>query len=620
MNRGSAAPPADRPATRASARLSSPTPGRRWFPVGLCTDLVWCLLAYAAIDSTLLEAEGLLTRGQLVVSCSVSIVVLIGLLVVARAGDGETRHARRLVAIAFEVIVFAGLFWLAPRVLVYATASKGSSNLWYGMDWHRFWMNGILILRAAPIESVLFVVLLVSLVATHQRSRAGGRILCTSALALVPIALVARGEALIDSDVRTLHVFAIPLVPAVLMCPFPSTRVFTRLALAGGSFALVGMFYLGLVPVRLDSAPPALPAWMTRIYPSPGEHSEFPLMFLRELVVLHDPDELFLSYGPTCGIARIGLDGGGLRGIVKVKGMMRRIWATTDQSHLLGLDDLAGDFNVFTRSPFQLERTEDLFQRDRLVSPFWFDLDPARRRLFILTYEDAELLEYQLQDDYALELIRRVSLRDLGITQFRSGGQRVLYDPRRDVLLVLAGIVDARLDYVIAEVDRPTFTTRRIVRLKEANMVLYEHPSRRLVYTTSFYGTAIQEFDRDTLARRRVIDGPLSSRSIAIDPVRSLLFAGGYARGDFDVIDFQSGKALWRGRLGRRVATLQLVPRRSSLLVTADTGIFEVDLDALERSLGRTPDRSSMNAESREPRDDEPSELGASVPLPGGSM
>lgn len=562
-------------------------------------DIAYLILAYLAIDFIFLKEEGILNP-FLFVLFELTIVVLI-ILAKRYLPVGSTRKSKKAIAFhyALETIAFIVFFMILPHIFLNLKPEKGYSNLWYSMDWHRFWENWILVFKTSPGFFVCFITIIALLAVSQMSGRMIARIAIPCVIFSYFIFMMRSASVLIDSEQRGLSIFALPLVPAFALSLFKYNRAFSRLLIAGAMFSLVGFFYFGMLPIKYWFGPPVYPAFVERIYPARHGQQEVPLMFNREMFVQADGRSVFLSYGATCGLLKINPARKQLDGNIEVHGMMRKIWSSDETNYIFGLDDLYSDFYVFTKSPFKKIKTTDMFSEYSLISPFWFDMSPDMKNLYVLTYENSEVIHYSL-NGFDLKKEKKINLKQSGLTDFSSGGNIIIYDKETDSLLVMAGIVSWKLDYMIAEIDAKTLRIKKTMRLPKAGLFLAYIPQTRSIFSSDFYGRSLYEVDRDTFKVRRIIKGPLSVRSLVYDARRNLIYTGSYAQGDIQIIDYRTGKLLRRIFIGPKVTTLFLAPDLDSLYIASGSGIFNMDLDAMSKEIyGKGPHPASAPGEIR---------------------
>lgn len=544
-------------------------------------DVIYIILAYLAVDFTFFREEGILSGRAAAALEACLLAAVLGIDYAYRTFRARPAGKRaRMKALAVEAASFVLLFMVAPYKFLHLQTQKGYSNLWYSMDWHRFWMNWILVFKTSPVFFIVFAAALAAVIRAKMTNRIAARILIPALLLACYGFMWFEGNALVDWEQRNLEVFALPLAPAFALSLFRFNRAFSRMFIAGAMFSLVGFFYFGFLPARYWFGAPAYPAYIERLYPAEHGKSAVSLMFTRTMFVTRDNRHVYLSYGATCGLLDIDTERKELGGNIKVRGMMRKIWSRNDTNYIFGFDDLYSDFHVFSKAPFRNVKVTDMFSKYGLVSPLWFDMSSDMRNLYVITNENSEIIRYKLSG-FDLNLERHLNLKKAGLTDFSSGGYVIINDEKAGSLFVLFGIVSWKMDYIVSEHDADTLELKHEIRLPEAGLFLEYSPQTRSIFSSSFYGRNLYEIDRDTFRLRRVIKGPLSSRSVVYDGARGLLYSGSYAEGDVQIIDYKTGSLLKRIFIGPKVTTLTLSDDNRYLYIASGFGLFRLDLDRM---------------------------------------
>ena len=94
----------------------------------------------------------------------------------------------------------------------------------------------------------------------------------------------------------------------------------------------------------------------------------------------------------------------------------------------------------------------------------------------------------------------------------------------------------------------------------------------------AFYSETISEYGLKNLTFRRILKGPLNTRSIHYDPKRNLLYAASFSLGILSVIDYESGQILKSVRLGNKIHAMGLFEKQDVLFVGTAQGIYKIHL------------------------------------------
>jgi len=374
--------------------------------------------------------------------------------------------------------------------------------------------------------------------------------------------------------------------PFLFMCVAGMTgwpRLFARTVAAGTAFALIGMFYVGMLPVKfmLGSGVDEKP-YLKKVYEPSKETNDIAPMFFREMKADPDGRYIYISYGPTSGIAKIDTRRGRVDTLIHVPGMMRFLWDDGDpRGELLGLDWLHADMHFFKKTPFEKVRTVDLLKTDPTPSPFDFEVDTRRGRIYIVNYELSGITTYSYP---GMEKIARSDFIEQGVTRLKSGGQRIVYDPSADKIYALVGWVHWMQDYYILRIDPGTLKVEKSIRLPTAGLELSFCAAAHSLFSVDFYGRTLYEIEVPSMKLKRTVLGPVGSRNVVCDMTRGNIYATGYADGMMSVIDYRSGRTKTSFGVGPKPSSMALLEDRGELFIGSGAGILKVDL-------GRLPDR-----------------------------
>ena len=333
------------------------------------------------------------------------------------------------------------------------------------------------------------------------------------------------------------------------------------------------------MPVIRDRAFLSMPG-VQRIYPRPGQDSEFPLAFFRDFQVDPRGRRLFTAYGPTSGIVRMDIETGAVKVLHTEAELVRYIDLVPERNAFYALDWMNMDMLTLGMDSMKITKRESVyFGREKLYVPVFYI--EAGDRMYATYSERPGVAEFLLRP---LRLNRWVRFGDAGLTRFRTGVWKAALDPRGNKLFAEAGMVNLKDEFLIVRVDLDTFKVDATAVMPEGGLELTAIPDKRRIIATSFFSRNLYEFDMDTLESTRVLRGPLSCRNLVYDASRNTLVGTGFLNGELRVLDFDSGKTILATHVGNKAASLFLTPDGQDLFLGSSWGIFRVRMDAFMQS------------------------------------
>lgn len=564
----------------------------------LADAIIYCLIAHQCADAALLAHDGLFSRAAGVAIITLCVTALLGLerrhlivsktvtvkLIEGNQPPPERKSHAPLIFATLNVALLLCVFVWLPLKQVATPVHKGVTYLFLPLEWHKFLRNYVLLWRLTPGGVVAFALAFALAVRLRLMSRRV-RFWLAAAIFCAFFLLVMQSLAVVNFDAKkNLSFFFYPLLAAAPAAVFGKPRLFCRLAAAGGAFALVGMFYIGLVPLKFAFGDAVAKApYIEKVFDPRNSDSDIAPMFFREMTVDPDGRFLYISYGPTSGIVKIDIRRKRLDSIIHIPGMMRFLWdgGGNDTGQIAGLDWLHADLHIFDKKPFRLSRTVDLLATDPTPSPFDFDIDTARGRMYIVNYELSGITTYTWP---GMKKAARSDFKKQGITPMDSGGQRIALDRARNKIYAVAGWTDWRQNYLILTINPDTLAIENKLQLPTAGLELSYCEQTGKLYSVDFYGNTLYEIEVPNLKVTRTLNVPLSSRNVVCDPKRDAIYATGYADGMFAALDYATGKTLARFAVGAKPSSMALLPEKGLLFIGSGAGILKIDVEKMLKS------------------------------------
>lgn len=568
----------------------------------LTADAVaYVVLVYKAIELALLGLDHVVATAPALLASAGCVIGLVGAFIVQRRDRWFVSRERlwdQVLGAVTPVAIVLALF-LAP-------ARKGFSGAWIPLEWHKVPANLDLMAAIAGVETVIGTMLLLFLASGFTRQRGPWRL---AAYAM----LIAWAEAntVVAAQMPATHkvsgylvAFASPPLLALVFAILGYQRWATRAVIAGALGTLIFWHYAGWLPVHTLKTPVERRTGYTRLYPEIGEPADFPLGYMRELVLSPDGRYLFTCFGPSSGIVRIDLTTAQAQ-IIGVHGLSRYLWQDPARGEIWTLDWDSGDLLTFSADPFARTHLSNILEGPR-IAPWSFVVTPER--VFVTFHEHPILAEY---DRRSGQFLRQIDMKAQGFTRFNAGLLKIAHNDADGMLYVELGMTDTRDHFMLLKVDPRTLTVVEQADLPEGGLDFLLLPKKQRLLAASFFSDRLYEFQLEPLRLTRVLTGPLNSRNLAWDPKRDVLVGLAFLPGELWAIDYKTGIVLKRDIIGHKAQSLLMDPPNDRVLIGSDVGVHAVDLGIwLSTPSEDFPPPKSVDelpsCESRRPRDDEP--------------
>lgn len=557
-----------------AAPSSSPLPPRatsraRTVVLLLLDAALFVALAYKGIEYALLGLDGVVPLAVGLAVLALAAATLLGFFAVTHARLGVDSRERWWDQLLGMAIVCGG-----PLALVLSAVTKGYTNVWIPLEWHKIALNVLLMARIAPSGVAVAVGVAVTLaIALARRGRAS-----VLAAIVVLLAWASLSGWFIVYDLGSSKMkayviaFVLPLVLGAVAVALGYVRWAMRAAFATALSSQILWIYVGFLPWERLPDPATMDPAITRIYPRAGEDPGFDLQYMREFVLSHDRRFLFTCYGPSSGLVRIDLATHDGR-VVEFPGLARYLWSNPERDQILSMDWDKGNFLTFRGDPLGLVRQVNILEQNR-IAPWSFAVTPDR--IFITFHEQPILAEYERETQ---AFVRQLAMRDLGLTRFRSGLLKVLADPTTGHLFAELGMTDRGDHFLLLEVDPASFTIVDKQVLPEGGLDFITVPGKRTLVAASFFSNHFYEYDLAPLRPRRVFEGPLNSRNLVYDPKRDLFYALAFLPGELWAFRYDDpGHVVKRVPIGKKAQSLMLDPVDDVLWAGSQEGVFRIEL------------------------------------------
>ncbi len=529
--------------------------------------VVFAVVAYKITELLLLGNEGVVERARAYpMAALLALVPPLFFHLQRRLGLAPSRE--RLV----DQIVGLVLCTAPPVILALSPTSKGFSNAWLPLEWHKVPPNLLLMARISWPQAALGLVALLALgyaLAARTRSGSGIFILALASWAAFNAYHVDHG---LGSNKAAAYriAFVVPCALGAALALVGLKRWAARLAAVGASGSLIFWHYVGVRPPRAATLDPAPPGF-ARFYPQGSAEPAFPLSHMRDYVITPDRRFLFTCYGPASGLARIELATGDTR-IIEVHGLARYLWLDPTGSEILTMDWDSGDFLSFSTEPFAITRTVNILEGKRIAP---WDFAVAGDRVYVTFHEHPILAEY---DRATIQLLRELPFDEAGFTKFHAGLLKVAYDESSRMLYAELGMTDAGNRFLLVQVDPATMTVRQKAVLPEGGLDFVIIPSKRRIVAASFFSDRFYEFSTEPLELVRTFQGPLNSRNVIFDARRDLFYSLAFLPGELWALDYATAKPLARLDIGGKAQSLMLDVERDQLYFGSAQGGYRVEL------------------------------------------
>jgi hypothetical protein len=571
----------------AGARWASTTRAALLLADAVLFLAVW----YVLVDATLMASVDVLSP---VVALLQIVPVLGAWLAVGylfRRSSPDATHSARHAAIDGAIALL--WFVVLPALFVhgFVFASFTAENRWIATEWHRVGMTLVATIHSAWYQLPFIIGLMSALVVMMlvPRLRWPARIIVLILLALM-LFLDYRAEGYAN---LTMPHWAFPLFLLFAASFLRSKAWFARVAAANVPALIILLFYLGASPLPFLQSQPD-PQFFTRLFPAQDIRHEA-LLFWRDGWVDRDGLDMFHSFGPSSGMARIDLDTGAFAGEpITYHGTIRFFWTDDASPWLFGANNTVSELLMFRKEPFALARRIPLERDGASRVPYDITAAPALNRLFLAFENPTGIAAYDMT---TLEPVGEVLLREAGLTEFATAAIRVASEPASGKLFASFGSVDLGNNYRIARFDARTLAVEDqiLVDLQGDSFILA--PSINRAFAGDFSRGQILEVELFPKLRfLGYIPGPLCSRSMAFDAGRGFLYATSMVTGEFHVIDVARRKTLYSTFVGNKASNVFFHRGLDRVYVSSARGVFLFDPATFERSLGAGADADSIPA------------------------
>lgn len=539
---------------------------------------LFVVLAYKGVEYALLGIDGVVSRPLGAAVFLGAIAVLMGHFYVTHGRLGAISRETWIDQLLGIAAILSG-----PALLVLSRVTKGYTNVWIPLEWHKIALNLLLMARIAPggLVATLAVTALLAL-ALARRSRGMAALACAVLLGWAGLSGWFIVFELGSSKMKAYVIaFVVPLVIGAIAIPLGYLRWAMRATFATALSSQILWIYVGFLPWGSAAHPKVDDPAITHVYPRPGAAPDFDLQYMREFVLSHDRRFLFTCYGPSSGLVRVDLATHEAR-VLEFPGLARYLWSNPARDEILSMDWDKGNFLVFEGDPLRIVRQVNVLEQGR-IAPWSFAVTPER--IFITFHELPILAEYE-RDTQAF--VRQLSMRDLGLTRFRSGLLKVLHDPTTGHLYAELGMTDRHDRFLLLEVDPATLTVVDKQVLPEGGLDFITIPGKRTLVAASFFSDRFYEYSLAPLRPLRSFRGPLNSRNLLFDPKRELFYALAFLPGELWAFEYgDPTRIVKRIPIGKKAQSLMLDPVDDVLWAGSQEGIFRVDLASWLGERGR---------------------------------
>lgn len=381
--------------------------------------------------------------------------------------------------------------------------------------------------------------------------------------------------------------FCGPLVGFSVLLGFGATVPAFRLLPLVLHTALIGLSYLGIIPVHrlarefvttpaAGGGPPVANRFgVTRLFPPGDEQPGAPFTFLRKMVL--SSERAFVSFGPTCGIYSVDREMGALRELT-TSGLVRDMNWSPDGRYLWATDWTLGDFIAVDPDTMRSHCAVDVFHQG-LATPWNFVVAGDKVYASNVSMPIVAELSVELDGDACRVTVdRQIDFHATGYTRFTDGAFGLYVDRARNRLYVVVAMLDARYEVGLVEVDLSSFTVVRDLRLRAGGMVIVPVNGRETILIPSYYGDLIYEISLPQMALVRTIRATPTITVIEQDDRRGLFYATSRTSGELLIIDDARGEVIRTFAVGAKPEAMRLDAATDQLFLGSARGIFRIDL------------------------------------------
>ncbi len=529
--------------------------------------VVFAVVAYKITELVLLGNEGVIERSRAYPLAALLFCVPPLLFRLERRLALAPSRERLL-----DQIVGLVLCTAPPVILALSPTSKGFSNAWLPLEWHKVPPNLFLMARISWPQALLGLAVLLALgYALAARAKLGRVVFIVALVAWAAFNAYHVDHGLGSNKAAAYRIaFVVPCGLGAALALVGLKRWAARLTGVGACGSLIFWHYVGVLPPRAATLSPVPPGF-ARFYPHDGVEPAFPLSHMRDYVVSPDRRYLFTCYGPASGLARIDLATGETR-IIEVHGLARYLWLDPSGSEILTMDWDSGDFLTFSTEPFAITRTVNILEGQRIAP---WDFAVAGDRIYVTFHEHPILAEY---DRATLRLERQLAFDEAGFTRFHAGLLNVSYDESSGMLYAQLGMTDANDRFLLVQVDPATMTVRQKAVLPQGGLDFVVLPSKGRIVAASFFSDRFYEFSIQPLALTRTFRGPLNSRNLVFDARRDLIYSLAFMPGELWALDYSTAEPIERLDIGGKAQSLMLDVERDQLYFGSAQGGYRIDL------------------------------------------
>ena len=375
--------------------------------------------------------------------------------------------------------------------------------------------------------------------------------------------------------------------PLVLFCVLIWRRRFAmafRIVPLAFHMVMIILNYMGILPIHsiqdilplktgrtvlLEKAP-----GLSMFYPPPGTKVDPNFLFLRKMIL--SKEELFVNYGPTCGIYAIDRQSRWTRNL-PVNGLIREMQLAPDRNTIWALNWQMGDFLAIDIDSLSIQCERDLFDFN-LATPYNMVIDGDRLFISNVTYPIVAQLSWEdPQDPCSLKLERFIDFHYEGFTMFTDGAFEMYLDRENDRLYVVIALLEGRNIGALVEIDLKTFQIARDVKLT-CGLYVFPIEGRNNVLVPSYYNAELHEVSLTSMTVIRTIKAGPNVVSLEYDQRRGLFYALCRAPGLLQIIEDERGEVIKEVAVGAKPEPIWFDRETDQLFVGGGFGILQIDL------------------------------------------
>ncbi len=502
---------------------------------------------------------------------------------------------RKHLSLILQLCLFFFFSFAIFKLSTIETTSKGTDFSWLRPEIIKTPMWLRMFIPMSPIFSLLFCVGITFLIRSAVKAPRNWW------LGFIPSTAVALLIWLIFAKFSTFNVSSAPgdpgsVIPIYIIMFVGPTIVFTAfiwLRFFHMAFRLVPLlFHTMLILLNYTSILPVQTIWdlvpfaderqaviqnipgAELLHPASSEKTNPTFSFLRKMIA--DKQNLYVLYGPTCGMYAIDRQTGRLNDLF-IPGLMRDVTLSPNAENLWCLNWYFGDFIAVKRNPFHLICRQNLFDFG-ITTPYQLIFDDDRIFISNVTHPIVAQLSLQNPDNpCSLQLEKTIDFYENGFTRFTDGAYGLHFDKQRNRLYTIVGFMEDRFVSALVEIDPDTFTVTRNVWLTAGNP-LFPLSDRPHALIPSYYTDEVHEVSLDSMKIIRTLHVVANLVTMEYDEKRGLIYGVSRASGLLAVIDYTSGNTLKKLFVGPKPEAMVLDRATDHLFIGSGLGIISIDL------------------------------------------